>query len=322
MSRAKNIIEIGRNTIRMEAASVAALEGLLDDQFEKAVDIIFACKGRVIVSGIGKSGIIAQKVVATLNSTGTPAIFLHAADAIHGDMGMIQEQDVVMLLSQSGESPEIKLLLSFVKGFRNPLIGMVGNLQSTLARQSDVVLNTFVSQEACLNNLAPTSSTTVQMVMGDALAVTLMEMRGFGSEDFARFHPGGTLGKRLYLRVQDVYIHNEKPRVDTRTSLREVIIEITSKRLGATAVTDGEGRLIGVITDGDLRRMLEKKGMTEGTTAGDIMTTQPKTIEAEALAVEALDLMRTHDITRLVVTSGTQYVGFIDLNNLIREGIV
>jgi arabinose-5-phosphate isomerase len=322
MSRAKNIIETGRNTIRMEAASVAALEGLLDDQFEKAVDIIFACKGRVIVSGIGKSGIVAQKVVATLNSTGTPAIFLHAADAIHGDMGMIQEQDVVMLLSQSGESPEIKLLLSFVKGFRNPLIGMVGNLQSTLARQSDVVLNTWISQEACLNNLAPTSSTTVQMVMGDALAVTLMEMRGFGSEDFARFHPGGTLGKRLYLRVQDVYIHNEKPRVDTGTPLREVIIEITSKRLGATAVTDGEGRLTGVITDGDLRRMLEKRGMKEGTTAGDIMTTQPKTIEAEALAAEALDLMRLHDITRLVVTSGTQYLGFIDLNNLIREGII
>jgi arabinose-5-phosphate isomerase len=322
MSRAKNIIETGRNTIRMEAASVAALEGLLDDQFEKAANMIFDCRGRVIVSGIGKSGIIAQKVVATLNSTGTPAIFLHAADAIHGDMGMIQEQDVVMLLSQSGESPEIKLLLSFIKGFRNPLIGMVGNLQSTLAKQCDVILNTFVSQEACLNNLAPTSSTTVQMVMGDALAVTLMEMRGFGTEDFARFHPGGTLGKRLYLRVQDVYIHNEKPRVDTRTALREVIIEITSKRLGATAVTDGEGRLIGVITDGDLRRMLEKKGMTEGTTAGDIMTTQPKTIEAEALAAEALDLMRTHDITRLVVTSGTQYLGFIDLNNLIREGII
>jgi arabinose-5-phosphate isomerase len=322
MSRAKNIIEIGKNTIKMEAASVAALEELLDHQFEKAAEMIFASKGRVIVSGIGKSGIIAQKVVATLNSTGTPAIFLHAADAIHGDMGMIQEQDIVMLLSQSGESPEIKLLLSFVKGFRNPLIGMVGNLQSTLAKQCDVVLNTFVSQEACLNNLAPTSSTTVQMVMGDALAVTLMEMRGFGSEDFARFHPGGTLGKRLYLRVQDVYIHNEKPRVDTRTALREVIIEITSKRLGATAVTDEEGRLIGVITDGDLRRMLEKKGMTEETTAGDIMTTRPKTIEAEALAVEALDLMRTHDITRLVVTSGTQYLGFIDLNNLIREGII
>src|SRR5580692_5826215 len=235
MNRGKDIIGIAKDIVQKEAAAVAALEQLLDAQFEKAVELIAACKGRVVVSGIGKSAIIAQKVVATLNSTGTPAIFLHAADAIHGDMGMIQEQDVVMLLSQSGESPEIKLLLSFVKGFRNPLIGMVGNLQSTLARQSDVVLNTWVSQEACLNNLAPTSSTTVQMVMGDALAVTLMEMRGFGSEDFARFHPGGTLGKRLYLRVQDVYIHNEKPQVDARTSLREVIIEITSKRLGATA---------------------------------------------------------------------------------------
>jgi arabinose-5-phosphate isomerase len=322
MSRGKNIIEIGKNTIRMEAASVAALEDMLDDQFEKAAELIFACKGRVVVSGIGKSAIIAQKIVATLNSTGTPAVFLHAADAIHGDLGMIQEQDIVMLLSKSGESPEIKMLLSFIRGFGNPLIGMVGNLQSVLAAQSDIVLNTTVSAEACLNNLAPTSSTTVQMVLGDALAIALMEMRGFGSEDFARFHPGGTLGKKLYLRVQDLYVHNEKPRVDSSTSLREVIIEITSRRLGATAVTDGEGQLLGIITDGDLRRMLEKKGMMEGTTAGDIMTTSPKTIEAEALAVEALDLMRVHDITRLVVTSGTQYLGFIDLNNLIREGII
>lgn len=322
MSRGKNIIEIGKNTIRMEAASVAALEDMLDGQFEKAAELILACKGRVVVSGIGKSAIIAQKIVATLNSTGTPAVFLHAADAIHGDLGMIQEQDIVMLLSKSGESPEIKMLLSFIRGFGNPLIGMVGNLQSVLAAQSDIVLNTTVSAEACLNNLAPTSSTTVQMVLGDALAIALMEMRGFGSEDFARFHPGGTLGKKLYLRVQDLYVHNEKPRVDSSTSLREVIIEITSRRLGATAVTDGEGRLLGIITDGDLRRMLEKKGMTEGTTAGDIMTTSPKTIEAEALAVEALDLMRVHDITRLVVTSGTQYLGFIDLNNLIREGII
>ena len=322
MSRGKNIIEIGKNTIRMEAASVAALEDLLDEQFERAAELIFACKGRVVISGIGKSAIIAQKIVATLNSTGTPAVFLHAADAIHGDLGMIQEQDVVMLLSKSGESPEIKVLLSLIRGFGNSLIGMVGNLQSTLARQSNIVLNTTVSAEACVNNLAPTSSTTVQMVMGDALAIALMEMRGFGSEDFARFHPGGTLGKKLYLRVQDLYIHNEKPRVDSTTSLKEVIIEITSRRLGATAVTDAEGRLLGIITDGDLRRMLEKKGMTEGTTAGDIMTTHPKTIDAEALAVEALDLMRVHDITRLVVTGGTQYLGFIDLNNLIREGII
>jgi arabinose-5-phosphate isomerase len=322
MSQGKNIIEIGRNTIRKEAASVAALEDLLDEQFEKAAELIFASKGRVVVSGIGKSAIVAQKIVATLNSTGTPAVFLHAADAIHGDLGMIQEQDVVMLLSKSGESPEIKMLLSFIRGFGNPLIGVVGNLQSVLARQSDIVLNASVSEEACLNNLAPTSSTTVQMVMGDALAIALMEMRGFGSEDFARFHPGGTLGKKLYLRVQDLYLHNEKPRVDSKTALREVIIEITSKRLGATAVTDEAGKLQGIITDGDLRRMLEKSGMTAGMTAADIMTTSPKTIEAEAFAVEALDLMRVHDITRLVVTNGLQYLGFIDLNNLIREGII
>ena len=322
MSRVKNIIEIGKNTIRMEAASVAALEGLLDEQFEKAVRLLFECKGRVVVSGIGKSAIIAQKIVATLNSTGTPSIFLHAADAIHGDLGMVQESDVVMIISKSGESPEVKMLLSFIRSFGNPLIGIVGNLQSVLAQQSTIVLNTSITQEACLNNLAPTSSTTVQMVMGDALAVTLMEMRGFDSEDFARYHPGGTLGKKLYLRVQDLYVLNDKPRVDAETSLRELIIEITSKRLGATAVTDKDGALLGVITDGDLRRMLEKRGLPEAVTAKDIMTLHPKTVEADALAIEALDLMRVHDITRLVVTSGRQYLGFIDLNNLIREGII
>src|SRR5579863_4750645 len=213
MSAGKNIIGIARETVRKEAASVAALVDLLDEQFERAVELIYASKGRVIVSGIGKTAIVAQKIVATLNSTGTPAAFLHAADAIHGDLGMVQEHDVVMLLSKSGESPEIKVLLSLVRGFGNPLIGMVGNVQSVLARQSDIVLNTTVSKEACMNNLAPTSSTTVQMVMGDALAIALMEMRGFGTEDFARFHPGGTLGKRLYPRVQEVYKHNERPRV-------------------------------------------------------------------------------------------------------------
>ncbi len=322
MNRVKNLIGIARDIIRKEAAAVAALEQLLDAQFEKAVELIAACKGRVVVSGIGKSAIVAQKVVATLNSTGTPAVFLHAADAIHGDLGMVQEQDVVMILSKSGESPEIKVLLSLIRGFGNPLIGMVGNLQSDLARQSDIVLNTTIEQEACLNNLAPTSSTTVQMVMGDALAITLMEMRGFGSEDFARFHPGGTLGKKLYLRVLDVYVHNERPRVSPDTALKEVIIEITSKRLGAAAVTDEKGMLLGIITDGDLRRMLEKEGIRAGLTAADIMTARPKTVEAEALAVEALDLMRIHDITRLVVTNGSEYLGFIDLNNLIREGII
>jgi arabinose-5-phosphate isomerase len=325
MMRVRNIIDIGKHIIRMEAAAVAALEHQLDEQFEKAAGMIFACKGRVVISGIGKSAIIAQKIVATLNSTGTPAIFLHAADAIHGDLGMVQDQDVVILVSKSGESPEIKMLLSLIRGFGNPLIGMVGNLQSALARQSTIVLNTSIEQEAGtngLNSLAPTSSTTVQLVMGDALAITLMEMRGFGSEDFARFHPGGTLGKKLYLRVQDIYTHNAQPRVSPETALKEVIMEITSRRLGATAVTNSDGLLLGVITDGDLRRLLEKEGLHPGLRAGDIMTTTPKTIDPDALAIEALDLMRVHDITRLVVTSNTQYLGFIDLNNLIREGII
>ncbi|HVU97180.1 MAG TPA: KpsF/GutQ family sugar-phosphate isomerase [Puia sp.] len=306
----------------MEAAAVSALEHHLDGQFERAVELIFNCKGRVVISGIGKSAIIAQKIVATLNSTGTPAIFLHAADAIHGDLGMVQEQDVVILVSKSGESPEIKVLLSLIRGFGNPLIAMVGNLHSMLARQSDVVLNTTIEQEAGMNSLAPTCSTTVQLVMGDALAITLMELRGFSSDDFARFHPGGTLGKKLYLRVQEVYVHNEQPRVSPETALKEVIIEITSRRLGATAVTDEQGLLLGIITDGDLRRMLEKQGMHPGLTARDIMTTSPKTVEPDALAIEALDLMRVHDITRLVVTNEKRYLGFIDLNNLIREGII
>ena len=322
MTTTKNILDLGRKTIRMEAAAVAALEGLLDEGFERAVRMIFECKGRLVVSGIGKSGIVAQKIVATLNSTGTPAIFLHAADAIHGDLGMVQEEDIVMLISKSGESPEIKMLLSFIKNFGNPLIGMVGNLESALARQATVTLDTTVSEEACANNLAPTSSTTTQVVMGDAIAITLMEMRGFGSEDFARFHPGGTLGKKLYMRVQDLYVHNERPNVAPTASLREVIMEITSKRLGATAVTGPQGELLGIVTDGDLRRMLEKNTATGTTLAEDIMTRNPKTVAAEALAVEALDLMRHHDITQLVVTSGTKYVGFIHLHDLIREGII
>ena len=322
MNRVKNIIDIGKNTIRMEAAAVAALEGLLDDRFEQAAQMIFSGKGRLVVSGIGKSAIVGQKIVATMNSTGTPAVFMHAADAIHGDLGMVQEQDVVLIVSKSGESPEIKVLLSFIRNFGNPLIGMVGNLQSILAKQADMVLNTTVSQEACHNNLAPTSSTTAQMVMGDALAVTLMELRGFSNEHFARFHPGGTLGKKLYLRVQDLYMHNERPKVDANSSLRAIIMEMTSKRLGATAVIDAEGGLLGIITDGDLRRMLEKNEVPEGITASAIMTTSPKTIEADALAVEALDLMRAHDITQLVVTSGRTYSGFIHLHDLVREGII
>ena len=309
-------------TIRLEADSVSHLQHFIDDRFVQAVETIAASKGRLVISGIGKSAIVAQKIVATMNSTGTPSIFMHAADAIHGDLGMVLEEDIVMIVSKSGESPEIKVLLPLVKNFGNTLIGMVGNEQSILAKQSDIFLNTTVSKEACPNNLAPTSSTTAQMVMGDALAVSLMHIHGFNSDDFAKYHPGGSLGKKLYLRVQDLYLHNEKPRVKPDASLKEVIMEMTSKRLGATAVTDEQNGLLGIITDGDLRRMLEKNVIPGTIQAKDIMTNSPRTIDAEALAVEALDLLRKHDITQLVVVNGNQYAGFIHLHDLVREGII
>ncbi len=308
--------------MQLEADSIVNLRQYIDDQFVKAVEAIASASGRLVVSGVGKSAIIAQKIVATLNSTGTPSVFMHAADAIHGDLGMVQEQDIVMVISKSGESPEVKVLIPLLRNFGNTLIGMAGNDQSLLAKQCDIFLNTTVSQEACPNNLAPTSSTTAQLVMGDALAVALMEVHGFGTDDFAKFHPGGTLGKRLYLRVQDLYIHNQQPRVQPGHSLKEVIMEMTSKRLGATAVTDENNHLLGIITDGDLRRMLEKNVSPDGIQAKDIMTTNPKTIGAEALAIEALDVLRQHDISQLVVTNGKQYAGFIHLHDLIREGII
>jgi arabinose-5-phosphate isomerase len=277
----------------------------------------------VVISGIGKSAIIAQKLVATLNSTGTPAVFLHAADAIHGDLGMVQQEDVVMIISKSGESPEIKVLVPLVRNFGNILIGMVGNIGSFLARQAGIVLNTTVSQEACPNNLAPTSSTTAQLVMGDAIAVSLMELRGFTPEDFARFHPGGTLGKKLYLRVSDLYVNNEKPEVKLSASLKEVIVEISKKRLGTTAVIDENSHLLGIITDGDLRRMLEKNIPLDSVTAREIVTLNPKTISAGALAVEALDRLRKFDINQLVVVDDDSvYLGFIHLHDLIREGLI
>ncbi|HTQ26747.1 MAG TPA: KpsF/GutQ family sugar-phosphate isomerase [Puia sp.] len=318
----QSIQEAAMRTIRLEADSVSHLQHFIDDRFVQAVETIAASKGRLVISGIGKSAIVAQKIVATMNSTGTPSIFMHAADAIHGDLGMVLEEDIVMIVSKSGESPEIKVLLPLVKNFGNTLIGMVGNEQSILAKQSDIFLNTTVSKEACPNNLAPTSSTTAQMVMGDALAVSLMHIHGFNSDDFAKYHPGGSLGKKLYLRVQDLYLHNEKPRVKPDASLKEVIMEMTSKRLGATAVTDEQNGLLGIITDGDLRRMLEKNVIPGTIQAKDIMTNSPRTIEAEALAVEALDLLRKHDITQLVVVNGNQYAGFIHLHDLVREGII
>lgn len=312
----------GLRTIQLEADAINALQEMVNDDFEVAVKTIAACTGRIVISGIGKSAIIAQKIVATLNSTGTPSIFLHAADAIHGDLGMIQQNDVVLIISKSGESPEIKVVVPLVKNFGNVLIGMVGNLSSYLARQSDIVLNTTVEQEACPNNLAPTSSTTAQLVMGDAIAVVLMELKGFGSDDFAKFHPGGILGKKLYMRVSDLYVNNEKPFVGPEETLKRVIVEISKNRLGATAVTDGHQRLLGVVTDGDLRRMLEKNEPLDRITAKDIMSKSPKTISADALAVDALDLMRKNDITQLVVVSEGIYLGIIHLHDLVREGLI
>jgi arabinose-5-phosphate isomerase len=312
----------GLRTIRLEAEAISSLERMINDDFEKAVMTISSTTGRVVISGIGKSAIIAQKIVATLNSTGTPSIFLHAADAIHGDLGMIQQDDVVMILSKSGESPEIKVLLPLIRNFGNTIIAIVGNIHSYLARQSDIILNTTVDQEACPNNLAPTSSTTAQLVMGDAIAVVLMEMKGFGSADFAKFHPGGILGKKLYLRVADLFSGNEKPAVSPNATLSEVIVDISRNRLGATTVVDENGAVLGVITDGDLRRMLEKKASLDQVIAKDIMSRNPKTINPEALAVDALDLLRKNDITQLVVASGDQYLGIIHLHDLVREGII
>ncbi len=316
-----NIQASGLKIIRKESAAVAALEPYINDAFVGAVELIAACKGRIVISGVGKSAIIAQKIVATFNSTGTSAAFMHAADAIHGDLGMVGEEDILMIVSKSGESPEIKVLLPLLARGKNKVIGMVGNENSMLAKKADIFLNTTVSEEACMHNLAPTSSTTAQLVMGDALAITLMELKGFGTDDFAKYHPGGTLGKKLYLRVNDIYIHNAKPQVGPKASLKEVIMEMTSKRLGATAVVEDQ-KLMGIITDGDLRRMLEKNADASGVHAKDIMSTKPTTIQKDALAVEALEVLRSKDISQLPVMNGNNYVGFVHLHDLIREGII
>jgi arabinose-5-phosphate isomerase len=318
----KNIHNIAVKTIQLEAESVAGLKQYINEDFSRAVEAVYSSKGRLVVSGIGKSAIIAQKIVSTLNSTGTPGLYMHAADAIHGDLGMIQQDDVVMIISKSGNSPEVKVLVPLVKNFGNVLIGMVGNSDSFLAKKADIILNTTVSKEACPNNLAPTSSTTAQLVMGDALAVCLMELNGFTGEDFAKFHPGGTLGKKLYLRVKDLYTENEKPRVFASQTLKEVILEMTRTRLGVTAVVNEEVQLLGIITDGDLRRMLEKSTDLHRVTAKDIMTIHPKTIAPDELAVQALDLLRKYGITQLAVTREETYLGIIHLHDLIKEGLI
>lgn len=319
---AVSIKQIALKTINMEAQSISGLSAFINDDFDKAVNAIKSSKGRVVVSGIGKTAVIAQKIVATFNSTGTPSIFMHAADAIHGDLGIVQQDDVVIIISKSGESPEIKLLTPLIKNFGNTLIGMVGNIDSYLAKKSDIVLNTTVEQEACPNNLAPTTSTTAQLVMGDALAICLMELNGFQTADFAKFHPGGMLGKKLYLRVADLYADNEKPKVLPTQSLKEVIIEMTQKRLGITAVVSAANDLLGIITDGDLRRMLEKNIAIDKINAEDIMTVHPKSIGPDELAVEALDMLRKNELSQLVVTENGKYLGIIHLHDLIREGLI
>lgn len=316
------IITAATNTIALEAKSIQDLLLFINKDFVKAVETIHYTKGRVVISGIGKSGIVGQKIVSTLNSTGTPALFMHAADAIHGDLGMIQQDDVVIVISKSGESAEIKVLVPLIKNFGNTLIAITGNLNGFLALNSDIIINSTVQQEACPNNLAPTTSTTAQMVMGDALAVALMEIKGFATNDFARYHPGGNLGKRLYLRVEDLFDAATAPKVLPTASLKEVIMEMTSKRLGATAVVSKNNEVEGIITDGDLRRMLEKNILGADIAAKDILTSNPKQIESEMLAIEALELMRKNDISQLIIAKQNQYLGILHLHDLVREGIV
>lgn len=309
-------------TIDLQAQSIVGLKEYVNTAFVDVVKLVHHSLGRVVITGIGKSAVIAQKMVATLNSTGTPALFMHAADAIHGDLGMVQPDDVVMIISKSGSSPEIKVLVPFIKNFGNPVVAICGNEQSYLATHADYFINTTVAKEACPNNLAPTTSTTAQLVMGDALAVCLLSMKGFSADDFARFHPGGALGKRLYLRVGDLSKQNQSPKVHTSAGIKEIIYEISSKRLGATAVIDDAGMLMGIVTDGDIRRMLEKHDNTAKLTAKDILTPSPKTIDEQELAVEALELIRNHNISQVVVTNNGKYSGFVHLHDLVREGLI
>ena len=318
----KSVLESARRTLQIEADSLLALKSSTGKDFVKAVKKIHASRGRVVVTGIGKSAIVANKLVATLNSTGTPSMFMHAADAIHGDLGMVQPEDILICISKSGESAEIKVLAPLVKHNGNLLIAMVGNKESFLARQADLVLDTTVSKEACPHNLAPTSSTTAQIALGDALAVCLLEMNVFTSQDFAKFHPGGMLGKKLYLKVSDLYVQHQKPEVKENDSLQKVILEMTSKRLGATAVLNEKKHVAGIITDGDLRRMMEKDFSVHSVKARDIMSQNPKTIKADSLAVDALQMMRSNKITQLMVMDGKKYLGMVHVHDLLKEGLV
>ena len=321
MHHTKPILDIAKKTIGMQRDAIDHLVSLLDADFEGSVECILQSKGRVVVTGIGKSAIIASKITATLNSTGTPAIFMHAGDAIHGDLGTIQDEDIVICISKSGSTPEIKMLVPLIKRGKNTLISMTGNPNSFLGQQGDFVLNTYVDKEACPNNLAPTTSTTAQLVMGDALALTLLQLKGFNSTDFAKYHPGGALGKRLYLRVCDIVRTNQKPEVDINADIKKVIVEISEKMLGVTAVIEN-GKVVGVVTDGDIRRMLSKYDSINGLTAKDIMTSNPQTIASDVLAIEALELMQNKSISQLLAINGENYEGVVHLHNLINEGIL
>jgi len=319
----EEIIALAKETLIIEANAVEKLATYIDESFAEIIQIIFNSKGRLIVSGIGKSAIIANKIVATLNSTGTPSIFLHAADAIHGDLGIIQPQDIVICISKSGNTPEIKALVPLIKNLGNKVIALVGNLDSFLAQHSDYVLNATVDKEACPNNLAPTTSTTAQLALGDALAVCLLACKGFSSQDFAMYHPGGSLGKMLYLKVEDLVAKSAKPKVRENASLKEVIIEISSKRLGATAVIDENELVIGIITDGDLRRMIEKDKFFPEIMASEIMSNSPKYIISSELAVNAMKIMKENSITQLIVKNENgQYEGVLHLHELIKEGLI
>lgn len=322
MKNLKNSIAIAKETILMESNAIANLTNLINKDFEKAIECILESKGRLIVTGIGKSANIATKIVATLNSTGTPSIFMHAADAIHGDLGIIQKDDVVLCISKSGNTPEIKVLIPLIKNSDNKIIAITGNAESYLGKNADFTLNSYVEKEACPNNLAPTTSTTAQLVMGDALAVCLLELRGFSSTDFAKYHPGGALGKRLYLRVADLIKENQLPKVYSNSSIAEVIVEISEKRLGVTAVLSEEGTIAGIITDGDIRRMLSVQSDISTLSASDIMGKQPKVIKADAMAIEALETLENNNISQiLVVNDANEYVGVVHLHDLIKEGI-
>ncbi|MEH6657578.1 KpsF/GutQ family sugar-phosphate isomerase [Leeuwenhoekiella marinoflava] len=322
MNTYKQILDSAKRTIALEHEAVANLNSLIDQDFAKAVLCIYNAKGRVIISGVGKSAIIAQKMVATLNSTGTPSVFMHAADAIHGDLGTIQKDDVVVCLSNSGNTAEIKVLIPLIKNQENTVIAMTSNKDSFLAKNADALILAYAEKEACPHNLAPTTSTTVQLVMGDALALALLDLRGFSKEDFAKYHPGGALGKKMYLRVNELIALHEKPEVSPETPIKQVIVEISQKRLGVTAVTE-QGKIVGIITDGDIRRMLETHDTLTNLTAASIMSKNPKTIDTNAMATAALDVLEKNSITQLLAVDSTNnYAGVVHLHDLIKEGIL